>query len=211
MSKIRVLAVDDSETFLRGLETLLALEPDIELAGVARNGGEAVAQARHLQPDIVLIDLRLAWDKGSERAMQESGLRAIRELCAACPQAGAIVISSFSERRWVVLAMDAGARGYLPKEVHPDAIMAAVRTVASGGIVLTPEQLGWLRDPIEPLTGREKDVLALLAQGQSDKEIAFRLGISIGTASKHVENIREKLGASSRGEAVAQAREQGLI
>jgi DNA-binding NarL/FixJ family response regulator len=211
MSKIRVLAVDDSETFLRGLEILLATEVDLELAGVARSGAEAVTRARRLQPDVVLMDLRLAWDSAAARAAQEDGLRAIREMAEHWPQMAIVVISSFSERRWVALAMDAGAKGFLPKEAPPEAIMAAVRTAAGGGVVLTPEQFGWLRNPAEPLTGREKEVLALLAQGQSDKEMAHDLGITVGTASKHVENIREKLGASSRGEAVARAREQGLI
>lgn len=211
MSNIRILAVDDSETFLRGLGGLLATEADLEIVGVARGGAEAVAQARRLQPDVALMDLRLTWDSGSARATQEDGLRAIREIARQWPQLAIVVISSFSERRWVAMAIDAGAKGFLPKEAPPEAIMAAVRMAVRGGMVLTPEQFGWLRDAVEPLTGRERDVLALLAQGQSDKEIAHELGITVGTASKHVENIREKLGASSRGEAVARAREQGLV
>ncbi len=208
---IRILMVDDSETFLRGLRSYLVQESDLEIVGMAHSGQEAVAQTRLLLPDVVLMDLRLVWQTKVEPSKEETGLRAIQEVLAARAQARVIVISSRDERRWVVQALDAGARGYLSKDAALDEIIAAIRTVARGGVALSAEQLGWLRGPAEPLTEREREVLALLAQGQGDKEIAQRLGISAGTASKHVENIREKLGASSRGEAVARAREQGLI
>jgi DNA-binding NarL/FixJ family response regulator len=106
--------------------------------------------------------------------------------------------------------MDAGACGFLPKEASVDELVAAIHTAARGGVVLTAEQLRWLREPLDPLTPREREVLALLAQGKSDGEIALALGVAVRTASKHVENIRQKVGASSRGEAVALALEKGL-
>ena len=211
MSVIRVLAVDDSETFLRGVEGLLALEPDIELVGKAGNGSEALRQALSLRPDVILVDLRLCWDEQDEKPTQDDGLRAIQALARNCPQARIVVISSFWEQRWVVQAMDAGAHGYLAKETSAEQIVAAIRTVARGGVVLTAEQLAWLREPVEPLTPREREVLALLCEGYSDAEIGRRLGIASRTASKHVENIRDKLEASSRWEAVIEARRRGLI
>lgn len=212
MKTIRILAVDDSETFLRGLSSLLALEPDLEMMVTAGSGVEAVEQTRILLPDVVLLDLRLAWEKGdTHRPSQADGLRTIREVLAVHRDASLIVISAFSERRWLVEAMDAGARGYLPKEARGEEILAAIRVVAQGGVALTPEQLAWLRVSANPLTIREKEVLALLAEGKSDAEIARRLSIATATASKHVENIRQKLGASSRGEAVVMARHQGLM
>ncbi len=211
MSTIRVLAVDDSETFLHGIESLLALEPDMQVVGKAHCGSEALDKACSLNPTIVLADLRLSWQGGRERPTQEAGLRMIREVTDACPQVKIIVISSFSERRWVVQAISAGAQGYLPKEASIEMILSAVRTAARGGVVLSAEQLSWLRNPGESLTPREREVLALVAAGKSDGEIGYQLGIAMSTASKHVENIREKMDVSSRGEAVAEARRKGLI
>lgn len=211
MSVIRVLAIDDSETFLRGVESLLALEPGIELVGKAGNGSEALRQARGLHPDVILADLRLCWDERVEKPTQADGLRTIQALARCCPQAWIVVISSFWEQRWVVQAMDAGAQGYLAKEASAEQIVAAIRTVAQRGVVLTAEQFSWLREPVESLTPREREVLTLLAEGYSDAEIGRRLGIASRTASKHVENIREKLEAGSRWEAVATARRRGLI
>ena len=211
MSAIRVLAVDDSETFLHGIESLLALEPDMQLVGKAHCGWEALDKACSLNPDIVLADLRLSWQEQRERPTQAAGLRTIREITHACPQVKIIVISSFSERRWVVQAINAGAQGYLPKEASAAEIIAAIRTGAAGGVVFSAEQLAWLRSPGEVLTRREKQVLALLAEGKSDGEIGYQLGIAMSTASKHVENIRDKMDVSSRGEAVAEARKKGLL
>ena len=211
MSAIRVLAVDDSETFLHGIESLLALEPDMQLVGKAHCGWEALDKACSLNPDIVLADLRLSWQEQRERPTQAAGLRMIQEITDVCPQVKIIVISSFSERRWVVQAINAGAQGYLPKEASVEMILSAVRTAARGGVVLSAEQLAWLRSPGESLTPREREVLALVAEGKSDGEIGYQLGIAMSTASKHVENIRDKMDVSSRGEAVAEARKKGLL
>ncbi len=210
MECIRVLAVDDSEMFLRGLGSILSLEANLELVGTAHEGEKAVELARQVSPDVIILDLRLTWNNSDDRPSQAAGLRVLREMAASCAQIRVIVMSSYSERRWVVQAMDAGANGFLPKEADVDVIISAIHTVARGGVVLTPEQLRWLREPLDPLTQREREVLALLAQGKSDGDIALALGIAVRTASKHVENIRQKLGASSRGEAVALALETGL-
>jgi DNA-binding NarL/FixJ family response regulator len=204
------MAVDDSEMFLRGLASILALEPELELVGTAREGEQAVRLVRLLTPDVVILDLRLTWNSDDERPSQTAGLNVLRQVAASLPDTAVIVMSSFSERRWVTQAMDAGASGFLPKEASVEELVAAVRTAARGGVVLTAEQLHWLRKPIDPLTPREREVLALLTQGKSDGEIALALGVAVRTASKHVENIRQKVGASSRGEAVALARETGL-
>lgn len=210
MMHTSILAVDDSEMFLRGLASILALEPAIELIGTAHEGEQAVEVAQLLTPDVIILDLRLAWNSSDERPSQAAGLRALRQFAANVPDAAVIVMSSFAERRWVVQAMDAGASGFLPKEASVDELVAAIHTAARGGVVLTAEQLRWLREPLDPLTPREREVLALLAQGKSDGEIALALGVAVRTASKHVENIRQKVGASSRGEAVALTLEKGL-
>lgn len=210
MTHTSVMAVDDSEMFLRGLASILALEPELELVGTAREGEQAVRLVRLLAPDVVILDLRLTWNSDDERPSQTAGLNVLRQVAASLPDTAVIVMSSFSERRWVTQAMDAGASGFLPKEASVEELVAAVRTAARGGVVLTAEQLHWLRKPLDPLTPREREVLALLTQGKSDGEIALALGVAVRTASKHVENIRQKVGASSRGEAVALAREAGL-
>lgn len=207
---ISIVTVDDSEMFLRGLASILALEPDITLIGTAHEGEQAVEVAQLRTPDVIILDLRLSWNSSDERPSQATGLHILRQLAATVPDAAVIVMSSFAERHWVVQAMDAGASGFLPKEASVDALVAAIHTAARGGVVLTAEQLRWLREPLDPLTPREREVLALLAQGKSDGEIALALGVAVRTASKHVENIRQKVGASSRGEAVALTLEKGL-
>lgn len=211
MNTIRILAADDSETFLRGIESLIALEPDMELVGKAHSGAVALDMVGVLNPTVVLADLRLSWQGGRERPTQGAGVRMIREIKELCPQIKTIVISSFAERRCVVRAIGAGAQGYLSKEASVEAILSAIRTAARGGVVLTHEQLTWLQDPVEALTPREKEVLVLVAEGRGDAEIARDLNIAVGTASKHVENIRRKVDANSRTEAVAEARRMGLI
>lgn len=210
MTHTSVMAVDDSEMFLRGLASILALEPELELVGTAREGEQAVRLARLLTPDVVILDLRLTWNSDDERPSQTAGLNVLRQVAASLPDTAVIIMSSFAERRWVVQAMDANASGFLPKEASVEELVAAIHTAARGGVVLTAEQLNWLRKPLDPLTPRERETLALLAQGKSDSEIALALGVAVRTASKHVENIRQKVGASSRGEAVALARETGL-
>lgn len=211
MIRTTVLAVDDSAMFLRGLASILALEGDLELIGTASEGEAAVQVARRLAPDVIILDLRLAWNSDDERPSQATGLRVLRQVAAEMRDAAVIVMSSFAERRWVVQAMDAGASGFLPKEASVEELVAAIHTAARGGVVLTAEQLSWLRKPLDPLTPRERETLALLAQGKSDAEIALALGVAVRTASKHVENIRQKIGASSRGEAVALAQQEGLV
>lgn len=207
---IRVLAVDDSETFLRGVESIISVEEDMTLVGKATTGEKAMRLMAVIHPDVSLIDLRLRWREEADRPSQAHGIKTIREIIRRFPRARIIVISSFSERRWVVQAIKAGAHGYLPKEASAAQIVQAIRTVAAGDVVLTAEQLTWLREPAERLTQREKEVLALLVQGRSDIEIARALGIATRTASKHVENIREKLGVKNRWEAVVEARRRGL-
>ena len=208
---IRIFAVDDSETFLRGIESILALEEDLMLIGKAHFGQEAARQIAMLRPDVILMDLRLRWNASTDFPSQADGIQTLSETIRRWPKARIIVISSFSERRWVVQAVDAGAQGYLPKELSAEQMIIAIRAVARGDVALSAEQLRWLRDSVDPLTRREKEVLALLAEGKSDAEIASQLGIATRTASKHVENLRDKLEARSRWEAVIEARRRGLI
>lgn len=209
---IRVLAVDDHEVFLQGLARLLDTEVDLELVGTAFYGQEGVETARLLQPNVIALDLQLLWQREERTGpSQENGIRLIEAMHIACPTAYILVVSGFADRRWLVRAIHAGAQGFVSKEASADEIISAIRLTGQGRAVLTAEQMAWLREPVENLTPREQEVLLLLKQGRSDAEIASHLGIERRTASKHVESIREKLGASSRLEAVALAEGQGLL
>ena len=209
-ASIRVLAVDDSETFLHGVASLIALERDMVLAGLAGNGQDALVMARTVEPDVILMDLRIPWTTGAPSS-QLVGLKTIEAFQSLNGEVPIVVISSFSERRWLVQAMDAGAQGYLSKEISADEVIASLRAATAGELVLTAEQRAWRQESKRVLTPREQQVLHLLAEGKSDADIADRLLISPKTARKHTENIRHKLGVSSRGEAVAEARRRGLL
>lgn len=197
---VKVLLVDDHQVVRRGLRTFLEVQDDIEVVGEAGDGEEGVARAEELRPDVVLLDVRMP---GSD------GIEALRRLRSLGNPARVLVVTSFTERRTVVPALRAGATGYLYKDVDPDALAAAIRSVHAGHTVLQPEVAEVLlsqdNGPGEgrggTLTDRERDVLGLIADGRSNREIARSLYLSEKTVKTHVSNILMKLDVSDRTQA----------
>ncbi|HSR30274.1 MAG TPA: response regulator transcription factor [Anaerolineae bacterium] len=209
---IRVMLVDDHALVRSGLGAFLQIHADLNLVGEAGSGAEAVRLCEQLQPDVVLMDLVMPEMDGA------SATRAIR---CRWPKTQVIALTSFKDREWVEKAMQAGAVGYLLKDVSADELAAAIRAAQAGRPTLMPEATQALAQtgrstsegvtPSEDLTLREREVLALLVEGLSNPEISKRLVISRSTAAAHVSNILSKLAVSSRAQAVSIALRNGLV
>jgi DNA-binding NarL/FixJ family response regulator len=202
-ARIKVLVVDDHAVVRNGLEQLIATTEDLELAGTAVNGAEALSQAASSRPDVVLMDLSMPIMDGVE---------ATRRLKADLPEVRVLVLTSFSEQRRIVAALDAGAEGYLLKHADPDQILAGIRAVAEGGLPLDPMVARALLTARQPaaavdLTGREREVLDLVRQGLANKAIARRLGISERTVKAHLGSVFQRLGVTDRTQAALWARD----
>ena len=212
---IRVLVVDDHDLFRTGLASLLDAEPDIEVVGQASGGRAGARLASELQPDVVLMDLRMP-DLG--------GADATREILAGRPSTRVVVFTVLSEDEHVEEAMQAGACGFLAKETPIDEVITAIRAAARGVAWLSPRAaevvLGHIRrtnhesapnqEPVSELSPRELDVLRLIARGMENTEIAAELNISPRTAKNHVSSILAKLGLPSRIQAAIYAVRRGL-
>ncbi|GAA0470834.1 DNA-binding response regulator [Paractinoplanes deccanensis] len=204
MPDIKVLIVDDHPAVRRGLRTFLELAGDLEVVGEAADGPTALEMTAELTPDVILLDMVLPGMDGVE---------VLRELRRRDLPARALVVTSFTDRARLLPAVRAGARGYLSKDVDPHALVAAVRSVAAGHLLLEPEvATALLGAPPEepPLTARERDVLALLAEGRSNREIARALVVAEKTVKTHVSSILLKLGLSDRTQAALHAVRTGL-
>ncbi len=219
--KIRVLIVDDQSLIRTGIATLLARKSDIEVVGQASNGLEALERVAALDPDLVLMDLMMP---------VLDGVEATRRLTAAGPRPAVIILTTFRDDEQVFRGLAAGARGYLLKDMDHRALADAVRTVAAGGALLDPAitaqllpYLGRMASTSQPvaapapqperlalLTERERAILALLAQGQTNQEISDGLSISVGTVKNHISNILSKLAVRDRTQAALWARAHGL-
>jgi DNA-binding NarL/FixJ family response regulator len=205
--RIRVLLVDDHPVVRQGLRTFLDLQPDIAVVGEAADGAAGVAAAEELRPDVVLLDLRMP---GSD------GLHALRGLRERGNPARVLVITSFTEPAAVLPAVRAGAAGYVYKDVDPPALAAAIRSVHAGHVLLHPDVARLLAagEPGPPgaaLTGREREVLAEVARGRSNREIARALSLSEKTVKTHVSAILGKLGVHDRTQAALAAVRSGLV
>jgi DNA-binding NarL/FixJ family response regulator len=201
---IRVLVVDDHPVVRQGLRAFLDVQADIEVVGEASDAGSCVAAAAQLRPDVVLLDLRMPGGDGIE------ALRGIRELDL---PARVLVVTSFTEPGAVLPAVRAGAAGYVYKDVDPSALAAAIRSVHAGHVLLHPEVARQLTGGGEPemrLTDREREVLAELARGMSNREIGRALGMAEKTVKTHVSAILAKLGVQDRTQAALYAVREGL-
>ena len=206
---IRVMLVDDHAVVRSGLSAFLLAFDDLELVGEAGGGKEAVSLCERLRPDVVLMDLVMPGMDGA------AATRAIRERC---PQIQVIALTSFKETELVQGALEAGAIGYLLKNVTAAELAGAIRKAHAGRATLAPEAAQALiqatREPPAPghdLTEREREVLALMVEGLSNPGIAARLVVSPSTVKFHVSNVLSKLGVTRRTEAVALAVQSGLV
>ncbi|MGH3353623.1 MAG: response regulator [Nocardioides sp.] len=216
---IRVVVADDQPLVRAGLRTLLQTEPDIEVVAVAEDGGSAVEQALTLRPDMVCMDIRMPG---------RDGISATRELCGpdVADPIPVLVLTTFDIDDYVFGALEAGASGFLLKDADPDAIVAAVRSVAAGhGTLDTSLTRRVLREVVtrrrtqpvtaarasELLTARELDILLHLAEGMSNEEIAQALVLEVSTVKSHLARMMPKLGVKSRLHAAVWAYQSGLI
>ena len=200
---IRVLIVDDHTMVRMGLEHLLESYDDIDVVGAARGGEEAIALAGTVSPQVVLMDMAMPGMDGIETT---------RRLVAAHPEVIVIALSTHNDPQQVVGALDAGAHGYLVKDVEPEVLVAGIRSVLDGGAPLSPSVAGhllrggWQLDaPASQLTRRELEVLRLIVEGYHNKQIATSLGISEKTVKTHCSRLFQRIGVSDRTQAAVWA------
>jgi DNA-binding NarL/FixJ family response regulator len=208
--KTRVLLADDHTLVRKGFGTILSLQPDLEVVGEASNGREAIEKAQDLNPDIVIMDVSMPEMNGIE------GTRRISELC---PRTRVLALSMHRDAVYVREILRAGARGYLIKDADDDTFLEAVRAIAKGeGYVSSAvadavlnDYRKHVTDPIDLLTSREREVLQLIAEGKTNKEIANLLELSVYTVEAHRGRILEKLNLHNAGDIVRFAIRHGLI
>lgn len=215
--KIRLLIVDDQRLMREGLRTLLELESEFEVVGEAAHGQAALDAYAEVNPDVVLMDIRMPGMDGVE---------ATRRLCASWPEARVIILTTFDDDAYVFEGLRAGAVGYLLKDLSGQELANAVRTVFSGGGLIEPAvakrvmaEFARLHPPArtieeglpEPLSERELAVLKLVSAGLSNREIGNQLGLSEGTVKNYVTNVLQKIGVRDRTQAALRGRELGII
>jgi DNA-binding NarL/FixJ family response regulator len=210
MKRIRILLADDHAVVRQGFKMILAAQPDMEIVGEAANGREAVELAEQLRPDVVVMDVSMP---------ELNGIEATRRLASLVPRARVVALSMHKDSVYVREILRAGARGYLLKDSGAADLVAAIRAVASGESYLSPAVSNAVLDdyrqhatnPIDLLTSREREVLQMLAEGKTNKEIAGVLNLSVYTVDAHRGRIMEKLNLHSIGELVRFAVRNGLI
>ncbi|MEZ4670762.1 MAG: response regulator transcription factor [Anaerolineae bacterium] len=213
MEAIRILIADDHTLFRDGLRALLSSIPDIEVIGEASSGGEVLKLAVEHQPDVILMDIQMP---------ELNGIEATRQILRISPHVGIIILTMFQDDDSIFAVMRAGARGYVLKGADQAVLLRAVRAVANGESLFSPiiaARLIQFFAGLEPasgpelfpeLTEREREILSLIAKGQTNAEIAERLVISMKTVRNHVSNIFSKLQVADRAQAAIRAREAGL-
>jgi DNA-binding NarL/FixJ family response regulator len=214
--RVSVMLVDDDGLMREGLRLVLSSDDRIEVTGEAENGRLAVQRARHLRPDVVLMDVRMP---------ELDGIAATEQLIAAAPDTQVVILTTFEEDEYIHGALRAGASGFLLKRSTPEDLIAAIHTVAEGDALLSPSVTRrvidrMVRQPVigggsEPrldeLTPREREVLELIAQGLANREIAARLAVEETTVKTHVKRVLMKLEARDRVHAVILAYDCGLV
>ena len=207
MSELRVLIVDDHPIVRAGVRSLFTPASGVEVVGEAATGEEAVTLARHLEPEVVLCDLRLG--EGADGVQTTAALRALD------PAPAVVILTTFDRDAELLGAIEAGAAGYVLKDASPESIVRAVHDAAAGRLALTPELsarvVQVLRAPRARLTDRELDVLRILATGASNPQIAKTLFVTEATVKTHLVHIFGKLGVDNRSRAVAVAQERGIL
>jgi len=213
---IKVLIADDHVFYREGVRALLSNVPNIEVIGEANNGEEAIAQARDLQPDVILMDLKMPG---------MNGIDATRRIHETDPNTGVLVITMFDDEDSVFAAMRAGARGYLLKDADKDEVVRAIVAVERGEAIFSPAIAQRMMqyfsapsasskknqpDEFAELTDRELEILELIAQGHNNLVIANKLSLSIKTVQNYVSSILNKLQVADRAQAIVRAREAGL-
>ncbi len=212
---IKVMLVDDQNLVRKGVRSLLELSEELEVVAEAADGAEAIRGIPEVQPDVVLLDMRMPGLSGLEVLTELSGRNALPPT---------IILTTFDDEELVLAGIQAGAKGYLLKDVALAELVAAIKTVAEGGTIVKPAVTQRLLKGLEhlqtdfssldrpdPLTDRETEILRLMAGGYSNKEIANSLGVAEGTVKNHVSNILSKMGVRDRTRAVLKAFELGLI
>ncbi len=214
---IRVLLVDDQRLMRDGLRTLIELETDLDVAGEAEDGLQAITAYRDMGPDIVLMDVRMP---------NLNGVEATRRIKADWPEANILILTTFDDDEYIFEGLRAGASGYLLKDVSGKELAEAIRTVANGGTLIAPSvarkvvsEFARLKPaPKEisetlpdPLSEREIEILKVVAQGHTNKEIADQLYLAEGTVKNYVTSILQKIGARDRTQAAIRARELGIL
>jgi DNA-binding NarL/FixJ family response regulator len=207
---LRVLLVEDQTLMRQGLKTILDLEPGLRVVGEAGDGERGVQLALELRPDVVLMDVQMP---------RLNGVQATAELVRQWPQAKVIILTTFDRDDYVYQGVRAGAMGYLLKDTPAPQLIETIRRVYAGEPFIQPEiasralreMMRPAEQTIEPLSDREREVLVLLAQGASNKDIAEKLVITEGTVKNHVSNVLGKLQAENRTQAADIARKRGLV
>ncbi len=215
MAKIKLLMVDDHEIVRAGLRMLLQAQPEIEIVGEVDTGHAAIAKAKELAPDIVLMDISLP---------DMDGFEATRQIKRALPNTSILALTMHESDEYFFKMLDAGASGYVPKKAAPTDLVSAIRVVHDGGVFLYPSVAkalvrdymgrvaeGSEHEALDGLTDREQEVLKLIADGLTNQEIADKLTISVKTVERHRANIMAKLNLHSRTELVKYAIRKGLI
>ncbi len=207
--QIRVLIVEDHQVVADGLSALLNDQPDMTVVGSAASVADSVARAEDLKPDVAVVDFRLTDGTGADAGL---GIRQVR------PDTKLIFLTREDSDAARFAAIEAGASAFIHKSQAASDVVNAIRTVAAGGTLFTPRTIATLLNKrremdsqLESLTPREKEVLRLMAEGMSSRDIAARLGISYTTVRTHIRSLGSKLGVHSKLEAIVKARELGLI
>ena len=210
MSTIRIMVVDDHEVVRLGLVTLLGRQPGYQVVGEAAGAAEAVEKAKALLPDVVVMDVRMP---------DGSGIEACRLIRAERPQTRVIMLTSYADDEAVITAVMAGASGYVLKQVGSGDLLRAIETVRTGGTLLDPavtlrvleRMRAQAQGSTEPLTDQERNILGLIGEGMTNRDIAQRLFLSEGTVRNYVSSILAKLGLSNRAQAAAYAARRKLM